>query len=169
MGVLEDFDKTFNKDHKLAAVTWHRDVDAEFVDGPNADLLTWAMVVPAEPTEQRLAALALKWHMDVDEMFYVGEEHMGEGVLPAKGLLNGGFGDRAGTSVLVDPSNFAKLAIAKKLSGELPCKWLQMVGADRFTYDRAKLLFKLRWPRLAKIDGSMLAYVGGVAPLAHRT
>lgn len=153
---LAEFDKSFTPEHKMAATTWHRDVDFKPITsgGP-----LWATEVSSDPTSQQLEAIRLKWEMDVDEMFYVGDN-----ALKVKGLLNGEFGDRDGKDVLMAPYEFGTAAIAETLKGELPCKWLTLVGASRFTYSKSKLLFKLCWPQLVPSSGSY-TYVGRIAPL----
>lgn len=146
----------------MAAVTWSRDVDPMFVSIDDPDLIKWGTTVPENPTEQQLLAIRLKWYMDVDEMFYIGNES-----IPVTGLLNTPRFEQLGRgSVLVEPVEFGAVTMNGTLAkNERPCKWLQMFSNKRFVYDRSKLLFKLCWPVLTQTkDGS--AYIGGIAPLA---
>ncbi len=163
--LLEDFVKSFTSDSKFVAVTWWRDVDFVPIDPleGNPGMIPWGMEVSAEPTYQQLVAIRLKWNMDVDEMFY-----MGDGLSP--GLLNGeGFGNPAGDSVLIEPIAFGRSCVTETRGrNDVPCKWLQLVDKERFSYDRSKLLFKLAWPRLAahvSSDGFRI-YYGGMTPLS---
>lgn len=150
-------DFTASKCRALVAVTFYRDVDAVEVASDDPDVITWAMAVPDDPDDQKLEALALKWLMDVDEMFYVGDE-----TSSAKGLLNGGYKPNGAPpdTVLVEPVAFAHAAVAGNVVSK-PCKWLQIVDKKRFEYTRSRVKFKLAWPRRAMIGG-VECFVGGI-------
>lgn len=161
--LLEDFKKEFIPGHTSAAVTWHRDVDFTPVPMDDPSLIKWAAALSLERTgtlEQRLAAVALKWHMDVEEIFYMGDDS-----IPCPGLLNWGQGE-TGSTVLVAPVVFGRDCVNGTLAkNELPCKWVSFFGGRKIAYDREKLLFKLCWPTLQTVNG-IQAFVGGIAPLA---
>ena len=141
--------------------TFQRDTDIVAVPLGTEGLLPWAMAIPADLSENYLMALKLKWLMDVDEMFYVGDESV-----PVKGLINGGYesGGKAPDTVLVTPIAFAKAAIAGESAGH-PCKWLQLVNEERFEYCRASVIFKLAWPQRVILDG-VEVFAGGIFPIS---
>lgn len=169
--VIAEFEKEFVAEKHMASTTWWRDVDYEITDDyAFPGLLPWGMVVPKKPTSQLLNAIKLKWSMDVDETFYLGDVTVVTVAAPlgVKGLLNGEFGNRGSNQILLDPTTFANKAVNGTLIPDSrPCKWLSMVGAKQFTYDREKLSFKLLWPKLM-IVGGVLAFAGGIAPLAWK-
>jgi hypothetical protein len=178
--LLEEFEKSFTLRLGSVCTTWQRDVDAKLVSFYDPDLIKWGKEVilkSDEDDKQRLEALRLAWFMEVEEMFYIGDNGL---LIPSPGLLNGGFEDPMGKSILVDPMTFGSLAVAKTLGIEKPCKWLMLEDPSkpydpdtnhsnrtRFTYNRDKLLFKLCWPvRVSSVESGRFTYVGGIAPLA---
>lgn len=167
MKELEEFTKSFVPGDTMASCIWHRDIVPEFVEG-DMKLLPWGK--EAEFTDdaklyaQRLYVLRLAWHMDVEEMFYIGDVNFPGRPL---GLLNGGFEDASGDVTLVDPLTFADIALTDNYKGERPCKWLTLptVNKPRFSYRQENLRFRLRWPKLEPRLGPNI-FRGGIVPLA---
>jgi hypothetical protein len=158
--VLEKFIKEFTPERKSVAVTWHRDVDFTPVALDDPDLLKWAITVPSStPFEQQLLGIELKWNMDVDETFYMGDDS-----IPCPGLLNMGPGE-VGDTVLVTPFVFGRDCMNDtRAANEFPCKWVSYFGGRKIAYYREKLLFKLCWPTYQVVNG-LECFVGGIAPL----
>jgi hypothetical protein len=142
---LREFDAKFQTRPSLSGVTYWRDVMPEYVDRLDG-LLQWGMRVPVNKRGSYLDAIAIKWGMDVDEMFYLGDKDV---TPPYPGLLTDQkFADDSGNQSL-----------------SLPCKWLIAVGKKQFVYNKEKLLFRIRWPKLVEDKGGF-SYIGGIAPLA---
>jgi hypothetical protein len=158
--VLDNFKEEFTFAKLPAAVTWGRDVVPVFAEAEDAGAIPWAIAVPKNPTEQMLFALALKWAMDVDEFFYLGDlDH------EIKGLLNGDFED--GPNVLLTPELFGNVVVRGDLKGELPCKWLMHTKHSRFSYAKDKLLFRVCWPTLVGPASGDQVYFGAMFPLGE--
>lgn len=160
--LIAEFAEKFAAEKCMVATTWWRDVEFIPVSYDEPGLIPWATELPKEVTEQSLKGIQLKWQMDVDEMFYVGDVS-----LAVPGLLNTPlFQDLGNKRVLLQPMTFGRKAIAGTIAGnEQPCKWLELTGVERFAYDPSRLLFKLAWPELTTVKG-VQTYVGGIVPLA---
>jgi hypothetical protein len=198
---LEEFSKSFVPGDTMAACTWYWDVTPEFVDQPFDKLVTeglvpWGTQLDLDTqdlklVELRLASARLKWHMDVEEMFYVGDNHVEPewrfGLLRHPVGVYSVFEDSTGDSTLVSPSLFGELIISGNLKDEQPCKWLTLPEVDksRFSYCRTKLLFRLCWPKLYRFEKQEKGYLpiqptdtsskdtivyllGGIAPLKFK-
>lgn len=173
--ILKEFDAKFQIRPELAAVTYYRDVEPAYVDQhldgierEKRKLIPWGMQVPNNPTEQQLNAIALKWAMAIDEMFYIGDVAPFGEFKSVLGLINDPrFADSNGSAHLVEPVMFGKMAMEGKLGENVfPCKWLQMVRSTEFHYNKDKLLFRLCWPKLVPgvREGDPYTYIGGIAP-----
>jgi hypothetical protein len=177
--LLEAFEKEFVPGIAGVSTTWRRDYDWKAADAISHDelsermmngprILPWGKEVrltgSPKDISQRLAVLKLNWDMDVDETFYVGDEQ-----LQMSGLLNGDFEVSNGDTTLLAPLTFAGLALRGDLEENMfPCKWLELVGKERFTYDRTRLQFRLCWPNKHTVPSDYVTYYGGLTALSRR-
>jgi hypothetical protein len=170
---LKELDAKLRAREIPAAVTWRRDVDPVYVESTSNDdgLLAWGMAVdPATWDTQRTEALNLKWNMDVEEMFYVGDI----GMTGHAGLLNQpAWNERAKfaypDNILMEPMAFRYACVAGTQGAAKPVKWLQVVKKTEFRYQRSRLQFKLAWPGLLFMPQSGWVAAGGIAPLKFLT